>query len=246
MAQSSGCFLIGENNMPVAGALIGVAGAIGGAAISSSGAKSAANTAAQASANNNALAADIYSKNTANETPFMQSGQQANSTLQALLGLGGQQTQQYSQGQWNPITGQYIPGAPTPGQSNADAANAAFNQFTNSDGYQFRLNQGLNAVNTNYATHGALQSGAALKGLNDYAQGQASNEFGKYVGYLQNQQGVGLSATNALAGVGTNYVGQVSSNNNNAANVAGAAAQSSANAWSNGLTGALGALTGSR
>ena len=239
--------------MPVAlvAAGIGAAGAIGGAAIASGGAKSAANTAANTAASNNALQKQIYDQNTANEQPFMQSGVQANSALQALLGFGGtQSTQQYSQGSYNPLTGEYTPGAvtTTPGTSSADAAHAAYNQFLNSDGYQFRLGQGLNAVNNNYATHGALNSGAALKSLNDYAQGQASNEFGKYMGYLQNQQGVGLSAANALNGVGTNYANAVSSNNNNAASVAGSAAVASANNTANALsqvTGSLGQALGS-
>jgi hypothetical protein len=113
----------------------------------------------------------------------------------------------------------------------------AFNNFQKSDGYQFRLGQGLNAVNTNFALRGGLGSGAAAKELNNYAQGQASNEFGNYIGTLQNQQGVGLSAANALNGVGTNYANAVSSNNNNAAGAAGSAAIQSGNAFSGALNG---------
>jgi hypothetical protein len=118
-------------------------------------------------------------------------------------------------------------------QSAQDAAGNAFNQFTNSDGYQFRLGQGTNAVNTNMALRGSLGSGAAAKELLQYGQGEASNEFGKYVGMLQNQQGVGLSAANALAGIGTDYAKGISSNNNNAASAAGNAAMSSSNAFGN-------------
>lgn len=136
--------------------------------------------------------------------------------------------------------------APAAGPS---AAQNAFNTFRNSDGYQFRLGEGLKAVNSNFATRGALNSGAALKSLNNYAQGQASNEFGNYIGALQNQQGVGLSATNAVAGVGTNYANAVSANNNNAANAAGNASLASANAINQGIfgvTGALGTALGSQ
>jgi hypothetical protein len=119
----------------------------------------------------------------------------------------------------------------------AQSAMNAFNNFKNSDGYQFRLGEGLNAANTNYALRGSLGSGAALKALNNYAQGQASNEFGNYVGMLQNQQGVGLSAANALNGVGTNYANAVSSNNNNAAGAAITASGQSASAINGGING---------
>lgn len=44
-------------------------------------------------------------------------------------------------------------------------------------GYQFRINQGLQAVNNSAAARGGLLSGATLKELNNYAQGQASSEF---------------------------------------------------------------------
>lgn len=187
---------------------------IGGAIISSNAAGNAADQAAQAAAANNALQRDIYQKNTANLQPWMTRGNAAGAQQSALLGLGG----------------------------DANAAKNAFNKFTGSDGYQFRLGQGLTAVNNNYATMGALNSGAALKALNDYAQGQASNEFGRYMGYLDNLDQRGMAAGSALAGVGQNYANAVSSNNNNAAGAAGNAAIASGNAWSNALGGVAGGL----
>ena len=91
-----------------------------------------------------------------------------------------------------------------PQQSPQDAARAAFDQFRNSTGYDFRLKQGMNAVNSGYAGAGTIKSGAAMKGINDYGQGMASAEFGNYMGLLQNQAGAGLSAASAQAGVSTN------------------------------------------
>ena len=258
---------------------IGVAGAVGGAVISSNSAKSAANTAAQTADKNNALQQQIYQQNTANEQPFMQRGNAAGAQINALLGLGGSTPGTPGQTDWgayvngNPDAlanwqaiqgtsaaqpfggdigafGQYHYGADgsrrdisaytsggTPGTSAQDAANNAFSQFKNSSGYQFRLGEGLNAANTNYALRGAQGSGAALKALNNYAQGQASNEFGNYTNLLQGQQATGLSAANALNGVGTNYANAVSSNNNNAASAAGNAAIQSGNAFRGALNG---------
>lgn len=110
------------------------------------------------------------------------------------------------------------------GQTAQEAANDAFDIFRNSTGYQFRVNEGQDAMNSGFGASGTLQSGAALKALDTYRQNMASNEFGNYMGYLGNQQGVGLSAGSALAGVGQNYANSMAANNNNAASAIGNAA----------------------
>ena len=74
-----------------------------------------------------------------------------------------------------------------------------------------------------------------------YGQTFASNEFGNYLGNLQTQQGVGLSAASALAGNGQNYANAVSANNNNATNVASNAALSNASTINGVLGSALSA-----
>lgn len=114
-------------------------------------------------------------------------------------------------------------GQPAP-QTAQQAANDAFNIFKNSTGYQFRVNEGQNALNSGYAGSGLLQSGAALRALDDYRQNMASNEFGNYMAYLGNQQGVGLSGASAVAGVGQNYANSVMQNNNSAGTAAANAA----------------------
>lgn len=114
---------------------------------------------------------------------------------------------------------------PAQGQGSAqEAQENAFDVFRNSTGYQFRVNEGADALNSNFAGSGVLRSGAAAKAMEKYRQGQASNEFGNYIGYLSNQQGTGLSGASALAGVGQNYANSVSANNNNAGNAAANAA----------------------
>jgi hypothetical protein len=44
-------------------------------------------------------------------------------------------------------------------------------------GYQFQLEQGLQGVNNSAAARGGLLSGANMKAINDYAQGQASTGY---------------------------------------------------------------------
>lgn len=100
----------------------------------------------------------------------------------------------------------------------------AFERFRNSSGYKFRVNEGMDALNSGYAGSGLVQSGAALRGLDDYRQNMAASELGNYMAYLSQQQGTGLSGASALAGVGQSYAnnaGQLIMNNaDNQANAA--------------------------
>lgn len=85
-------------------------------------------------------------------------------------------------------------------------ATSALDNFANSAGMQFQLQQGTNALNNMYAAHGLLQSGAAMKGINDYAQQTAlNNYFMPYMGLLGGQQSVGAGAASSIAGVGQNF-----------------------------------------
>lgn len=93
--------------------------------------------------------------------------------------------------------------------------------FTASPGYQYRLNQGLEGVTGNYATRGLLNSGAALKGLNDYAQNQASNEYGNWWNQNMGLVGVGQNALGAITGANNMFA-------NNASDLALAGGQTNA------------------
>jgi hypothetical protein len=124
---------------------------------------------------------------------------------------------------------------------------AAWNTFYNSPAYQVPLAEGEKAVNTKYAAMGALESGAAMKGIENYAAGHAAGALNTYLDDLYRQEALGEAASSSLAGVGQNLVSQVSANNNNAANAAGNAAlvggQASANNWNN-IGGAIGTAAG--
>lgn len=79
-------------------------------------------------------------------------------------------------------------------------------------GYQFRLNQGLDAQNRSFAAQGMSQSGAALKAAQEYGQGFAGQEYGNaYDRWLQqNSQlaGVGNQGYNAAGSLGNIYGAQ--------------------------------------
>ena len=131
-------------------------------------------------------------------------------------------------------------------QAGLTALNTLANPLANfqaSPDYQFRMSQGLNAVNQNRATAGLLNSGSALKGLNDYAQNTAAGEFGSWWNRQAGLAGIGQDANRANATSGANYAD--STQNALMAN-AGNQMQSSyyrANANAQGVGNALGAVS---
>lgn len=80
----------------------------------------------------------------------------------------------------------------------------------NDPGYQFQLNQGLNALDRSMAAQGSLNSGRAIKGAQEYGQGLAAQTFddafrrymaeqGQQFGQLSSLSGQGQSAANSLS-----------------------------------------------
>lgn len=195
--------------MPVALAIGAVAAAGIGAAASHSAANKASNAATNAANSNNALQKQVYDTNAATLSPYVKAGNTATTSIQSLLGLGG----------------------------NSAGADAAYDAYKGSSEYQSRLTQGQDSVTAALGGKGLLDSGAAQKSLTQFGQTFASNEFGSYLGNLRGQQEVGLGAASAQAGVGSNYASQVGANNNQAATTVGNAALSNANQV-NGVLGA--------
>lgn len=177
--------------MPI-GLGIAVAGTVGAAATigSSAIASGAASSAAKA---NNALESSIYQQNSANEAPYIESGDAANTALQGFLGIGGDPA----------------------------ASQTALNNYLNSTGYQFTLNQGLDAAESNAASKGLLNSGSTAEALDNYGAGVAQQYGQAYEGDLAGVASTGAGAANALAGQGETYASQVSANNNSAASATG-------------------------
>ena len=112
------------------------------------------------------------------------------------------------------------------------SGNAA--QIAQSDpGYQFRLNEGMKALNANASATGNRLGGAQQKALAQYSQAYASNEYGNAWNRLANLAGIGTSATNSTANAGSNYTNAVSSNLMGAANANAAASMAQANNYGN-------------
>jgi hypothetical protein len=109
------------------------------------------------------------------------------------------------------------------GQTTGQAAPAAstnalspLNQFANSAGMQFQLQQGENAIQQAAAAHGYLDSGAAAKALQTYGQQTAlNNYFMPYMQLLGGQQAVGAQAGSSVAGVGSSFGNTAANINSN-------------------------------
>lgn len=212
-------------------AAIGLGAAAIGGAVSASkqskAAKKAAQTASDAQVQvadkNNALAREIYGENKQTLAPWQEAGLTANSEINQLL--------------------RYLPGG--------DLENMGFDAYKSSSAYQDRLDQGLAAVRGGFSGQGTLQSGAALKGLQEYGQTFASNERVNYLNSLmprlnalEGQRNTGFNAAGAQAGVATNYAGMTQANNQNAADAVSNAALYRAQNSTSGIGNALSVLGG--
>lgn len=89
---------------------------------------------------------------------------------------------------------------------------SAFNAFKNSTGYQFRMDQGLGALQKAFGR--SLDSGASVKSALRFGQGLGSEEYGKWMQLLDNQQRLGFGAASAQVGVNQNMASTLTANNN--------------------------------
>lgn len=113
--------------------------------------------------------------------------------------------------------------------------------FQGSPGYQFQLNQGIDAIQNSAAARGGVVSGNTLKALQSYGQGLANQDWYNYLSQLYGLTRLGSASA---AGQGQFLVG---AGNANASGTAGAtkAIQGGIGGLGNALSGVLGS-TGSQ
>ena len=177
----------------VAGAVVasGVIGAVG--------ANKAAGTQADAANNAAALQKQQFDQQMALQEPYRQAGLTGQNKLMQLLGLGGDT------------------GAANYGQYAKDFSMA---DYQADPGYAFRLKAGTDALGHQAAARGGLISGQTLKGMQDYAQGSASQEYGNAFNRYQTNRANQLQPLGSL----------MSSGQAAASNQAGSAGQYGVNA----------------
>lgn len=121
--------------------------------------------------------------------------------------------------------------------------------------YQFDTQQGEAAMQRSAAAQGGLQSTGTLTALNNYAQGQASNEYQNAYNRFMNTQntqfnrlsslaGLGQTATAGTNAAGANMANQVGNTTTSLGSAMGASQIAQGNIWGNTL-GSVGSTVGS-
>jgi hypothetical protein len=140
----------------ITAAMIGAGGALLGGYVASQGAKSAAQTQADAASQAGVLQKEMFDKQMALQDPFRRAGITGQNRLMDLLGLSKNT------------------GAAGYGKYGRDFSMA---DYQADPGYAFRLSEGMKQLGHQAGARGGLISGQTLKGLQDYAQGSASQEY---------------------------------------------------------------------
>lgn len=81
---------------------------------------------------------------------------------------------------------------------------AAYGGFQKTPGYDFRLNEGLDAIQAGAAARGGLYSGAAMKALQQHGQDYATSEYTPYLNRLAGMTDMGSAAAGNMANAGAN------------------------------------------
>lgn len=245
-----------------AAAIAGVAGA----AISASGAQSAAQTQANAATNAQNISQNEFNTITGQEQPFMQAGYGALGNLDYLLGVGpqsgtspnGYSSNGYTVGPGGSI-GRLIPGGTTggaaaPSMPGAGGYGSLLQPFTTanwqqlSPSYNFQLGQGMQGVLNGEANMAGALSGSAQKDLMGYNQNLANTSFNNAFNMYQTQQGniysrlaglaqMGQAAATNTGQQGTALAGQAAQSAQNVGSALAAGQVGSANAYSNAISG---------
>jgi len=196
----------------VAGAV--AVGTIGGALISSQGARGAAQTQADAAARATDAQRDIFERQVELQEPFREAGLKGQNRLMELLGLSEDKT--------------------APGYGKYASAEFGMDKFQADPGYAFRMSEGMKALERSAAARGGLLSGATLKGTQRFGQDLASQEYQNAFNRYQTTRANTLNPYASLAGVAqtsANTLGQAAGAYGvNAGNIAMAGGANAANA----------------
>lgn len=106
-------------------------------------------------------------------SPLVSQGNQATSAMANLLGLNG-----------------------TPAQTQG------FDNWRASTGYNFGLNQGMNAITGSAAAKGLLNSGSTARALSQFGQDYGATKFGDYLSQLQGLVNPALQAGGIISNAG--------------------------------------------
>lgn len=123
------------------------------------------------------------------------------------------------------------------GLNNMNALLADPSSLTKLPGYQFQLDQGIDAIQ-NSAARGGL-TGNTLKALSDYGQGTASSYYNNYWNQLMQMVNLGQTSAAGVGNIGASTANSISANQIGAGNALAAGQVGSASAIGNAVNGGL-------
>ena len=203
--------------MAIGSAIASGVGSVAGGAMSGKGAAKAARIQAQTADKNRQLYQNLINQYTSDISPYTTSGTNALTAQENLLGLNG--------------------------AAGTGAQQQAFDNFNNSTGYQFGLNNGLNAINSNAYASGDADSGSTLKALQDRGTQLANQQFGTYYNDLNGLSNQGLDAYRSLAGEMNTATNGEASSNTAAGNASASGVLGQTSAYTNALNSGLNSLS---
>jgi len=182
----------------VTAALISGGAMLGSALLGSSASRSAGKAQAAAADRAAELSQEQYFQTREDQTPWREAGVNALARQRQLMGLG--------EDQGTGGFGRY-------------AQDFGMQDYQEDPGYRFRLSEGMKALGNQASARGGMISGQTMKGMQDYAQGSASQEFNNafnryqtnrsnQLNPLQSLSGGGQTATNLMGAAGQNYANQ--------------------------------------
>jgi hypothetical protein len=177
-----------------------------GGYLSGQGAKAGAQTQADAARRSAELQKQMFDIQNAQQAPYRQSGYNALNQI-GRLGSG-------TYGIYGPtgdVTGQGVGTGYLTKQFSPEDFQAGIDP-----GYAFRLAQGQRALAAQQNAAGGLIGGNALTGMQDYTQGQASQEYGNAFNRFQTQRGNIYNTLASMAGLGQTSLGQTTAASTNA------------------------------
>lgn len=157
-------------------------------------------------------------------------------------GYTGQSDRGALQAHMQQLYGQYQPQQqPVAAQAQPQNQQAIYDQWRNTPGYQFGLQEGNKSVQASAAARGGLNSGATLKALQRYGTDYADQQgYQPYMNSLSNLFGGAQTAVSNIGNAGQNYGSQAGQAYQNAANSRANSTYGQSQAWANGLNSAAG------
>lgn len=187
--------------------------------------ENAADAQSAAAGQANATQKAMYDQTRADNMPALDSRNASLAKMRELLGIGGDSS---SNGYGS------LAGPVNAGDVQSEA------------GYQFGLNQGMKALNNQFAAKGMRNSGAALMAANRYGNDYASTKYGDafnrslanrnaQLNPLQSLAGLGQSGASTIAGAGAGMASDISQTQASLGNALGRTSIAQGNALASGI-----------